>query len=69
VIDDEVKYRVEIFKIFGLIFLTPGGRLLFDILYLEKYYEPLKLMMLIFMSFILAIIGMILINRGRELLV
>lgn len=67
-LEEGTKYRAETLRIIGLIFLTPVGRLFYDILYHGKDYEIFKLLVLIILSIILAFVGFILIDRGRVLL-
>ena len=67
-IPEELKYRVETFRIFGLALQAPGGRLFFDVFYTGINYGIPKLIFLTIFSIGLSILGLILIYRGVELL-
>ena len=62
------KYQAETLRIFGLAFLTPLARLLLDPLAFLKEYHGVAWIIYGLLSVICAILGLIIITRGLEII-
>ena len=64
--NQERKYRSEIFKIAGFSVMAPFGRIFLQPLEMFKEYGPLSLFLYVIIAFGLFIFGLLLIIKGLE---
>jgi hypothetical protein len=65
---EEPKYRAEIFKIAGIAFMTPFGKLLINPFSLYKNLGPVEFIYFILVSLFFAFIGLLFIEQGRVII-